>query len=218
MLVALETSTDTGSVALGTGGEIGGEVVIGMRSRHAESLLPGLDFLLRGTGTRREGIRGVVVGAGPGSFTGVRVAAATARGLARGLGVPLYAFSSLAALAADCVSERPVCTLFDARRGEVYGACYEADGMGGLRTLMEPAVLPVAALLERTAALDPVYVGEGAVRYARELGTVRPLGLPPRASALLRLAAAHGESARVTVTGWEPAYLRASGAERSIAG
>jgi tRNA threonylcarbamoyladenosine biosynthesis protein TsaB len=70
----------------------------------------------------------VIVGAGPGSFTGVRVAAATARGLAHGLGVPLYAYSSLAAVAMETGLDGNVCALFDARRGEVYAACYESSG------------------------------------------------------------------------------------------
>jgi tRNA threonylcarbamoyladenosine biosynthesis protein TsaB len=219
VLVALETSTDTGSVALGAGGELAGEVAIGVRTRHAESLLPALEFLLRSTRTERGAIRGIVVGAGPGSFTGVRVAAATAMGLARGLGVPLYAFSSLAALAMDVPAEGPVCALFDARRGEVYAACYESDDAGGMRTVMEPAILDVGTLLQRLAGVSPLYVGEGAARYAAELGIPRRAGLPPRASALLRLAAVHGEAGRVAdPAGWEPAYLRASGAERGIAG
>jgi tRNA threonylcarbamoyladenosine biosynthesis protein TsaB len=128
MLVALDASTDLGSVAIGRGGELLGEVSIGMHARHAEALLPSLDFLLRHERIERSAIRGVVVGNGPGSFTGVRIAAATARGLALGLGVPLYAFSTLAALALDLAAVRPVCALLDARRGEVYAASYSAGG------------------------------------------------------------------------------------------
>jgi tRNA threonylcarbamoyladenosine biosynthesis protein TsaB len=224
VLVAIETSTDTGSVALGGAAGVAGEVIIAVRTRHAEALLPALDQLLRESQTTRAAISGIVVGAGPGSFTGVRVAAATARGLAHGLGVPLYAYSSLAAVAVAVMTKRPVCALFDARRGEVYAACYTAGSEPDLlRTILEPTVLDVRALLERMRGSDPQYAGEGAVRYAAELGLTDPPAVPPKASALLRLAAADiaagAASGRVShPAGWEPTYLRASGAERGIAG
>lgn len=218
MFVAIETSTDYGSVALGHGPELAGEVVIGVRSRHAESLLPALEFLLETTRTRRTSIAGVVVGAGPGSFTGVRVAAATARGLAAGLGVPLHAFSSLMALAADAPGERPACAVFDARRGEVYAACYEhVDGT--MRTILEPDVLHADELRERLRPHRPIFIGEGARRYASTFEDVSAVPAFPRAAALLRLAAAHPDAGRIDEpSGWEPNYLRASGAERGIAG
>jgi tRNA threonylcarbamoyladenosine biosynthesis protein TsaB len=220
VLVAIETATDHGSVALGSGNDLLGEVAISVRSRHAEAMLPALEFLLRTARVDRGEIGGVVVGAGPGSFTGVRVAAATARGLAQGLGVPLHAFPSLAALALEDGAAEPTCALFDARRGEVYAACYvRLDGTDRLRTLLEPTVLPVAGLLERVAGLAPRFTGEGAARYAAALGIEPPVPRTPRASALLRLAAAAADGGRVRdVAGWEPTYLRASGAERGVAG
>lgn len=218
VLLAIETSTDAGSIALGRGVEVAGEVLVGSYTRHAEMLLPALDFLLRSTKLERAAISGVVVGAGPGSFTGVRIAASTARGLAHGLGVPLYAFSSLEALALDAHSERAVCALFDARRGEVYAGCYRT-GAAGTETLLEPDALSVDALLERVREHDPIFVGEGAVRYADALRIAPPVLRWPRASALLRAAAAEPERGRIHDTaGWEPSYLRASGAERGIRG
>jgi tRNA threonylcarbamoyladenosine biosynthesis protein TsaB len=218
--VAIETATDLGSIAVGSGAAVAGEVAIGVRTRHAESLLPALDFLLRTLRLERNAIAGVVVGAGPGSFTGVRVAAATARGLAQGWGVPLYAYSSLAALAFDVPTAAPVCPLFDARRGEVYAACYgRQPGSGRLATVMEPAAVTVAELLRRLRGVHPCFVGDGAVRYAAELGITAPALRLPRASALLRLQTADPEGGLVThAAGWEPAYLRESGAERGVAG
>jgi tRNA threonylcarbamoyladenosine biosynthesis protein TsaB len=220
MLVAIETATDVGSVAVGTGRELAGEVVIGLRSRHAESLLPALDFLLTAVGLRRADLQGVVVGAGPGSFTGVRVAAATARGLARGLEVPLYAYSSLAALALDVTDADLVCPLFDARRGQVYAACYQREAAGGALTpVLEPAALDVAELLQRLGGRSPVFIGDGAIHYAGLLGIEPPFLRLPRAAALLRLAAADPAAGLVhDMAGWEPSYLRASGAERGVAG
>jgi tRNA threonylcarbamoyladenosine biosynthesis protein TsaB len=220
MLVAIETSTDTGSIAIGRGPELVGEVVIGARSRHAESLLPALDFLMRSARMQRNEIRGIVVGAGPGSFTGVRVAAATARGLAAGLNVPFYAYSSLAALAIESVTPAVICTVFDARRGEVYAACYEREGTRDrLQTVLEPQAMQVDELRTRTAAMDVTLVGDGARRYADALGIAAPPPAFPRATGLLRLAAADPDAGLVAEpAAWEPSYLRSSGAERGIAG
>lgn len=220
MLVAIETSTDTGSIAIGRGPELVGEVVIGARSRHAESLLPALEFLLRSARMQRSEIRGIVVGAGPGSFTGVRVAAATARGLAAGLDVPFYAYSSLAGLAVGTVTAGVICTVFDARRGEVYAACYEREGSRDvMRTVLEPEAMHVDDLRARTAALDVIHIGDGARRYADALGITPPPPAFPRAAGLLRLAAADPDTGLIVEpAAWEPTYLRSSGAERGIAG
>jgi tRNA threonylcarbamoyladenosine biosynthesis protein TsaB len=216
MLIALETSTDAGSVALGRGPELIGEVLIGARTRHAESLLPALDFLMRSADVARSDVRGIVVGAGPGSFTGVRVAAATARGLAAGLDVPLYAYSSLAALALDAALEAPVWALFDARRGEVYAACYQRTDGDRLRTLVEPRAVHASLVRTPDDIASARFVGDGARRYADVLGIAPPPPLVPRAGALLRLAAADPDAGLVRdARGWEPTYLRDSGAERS---
>lgn len=220
MILAIETSTDYGSIAIGRGADLTGEVVIGARSRHAESLLPALEFLLRTARMSRSDIRGIVVGAGPGSFTGVRVAAASARGLAAGLAVPLHAFSSLAALAVETAAAGGVCTVFDARRGEVYAACYErVEHTDRLHVRMPPEAMHVDELRARTAASSFAYVGDGARRYADALGIQPPPPAYPRAAGLLRLAAADPEQGLIEhSSGWEPMYLRSSGAERGIAG
>jgi tRNA threonylcarbamoyladenosine biosynthesis protein TsaB len=216
--VAIETATDVGSIAVGDGAALLGEVALGVHARHAEMMLPALDFILQGARVDRTAITGVVVGAGPGSFTGVRIAGATARGLAMGLNVPLFAFSSLAALAASVATDRPVCALFDARRGEVYAACY-VRAKAGLSALMAPAVCSADDLRERVSVWDPVYIGDGARRYADVLRIAAPVPAWPRASQLLALAAAQPEDGRVLdMAAWEPDYLRASGAERGIAG
>jgi len=220
VLLAIETSTDYGSIAIGRGPDLLGEVVIGARSRHAEALLPALDFLLRTARLARNDIRGIVVGAGPGSFTGVRVAAATALGLSTGLGVPLYAYSSLACLALESTAQGPVCTVFDARRGEVYAACYErVESRDRLHTLIEPEAMHVDELRQRVNVMAPAFVGDGARRYADALGIAPPPPAFPRAAGLLRLAAADPDAGIIDKpSGWEPMYVRSSGAERGIAG
>jgi len=96
-VVAIETSGRLGSVAVAMGGSVAARRFLTERSGHASGLVPAVQEALEEAGTGLAQVAGVVAGAGPGSFTGVRIAAAAAKGLAAGLGVPLYATSSLRA-------------------------------------------------------------------------------------------------------------------------
>lgn len=223
-LLAIDTSTPVGSIAVGERDRLLAEVSLGVGTRHAEALLPAVRFALAHAQIELNALTGVVVGAGPGSFTGVRIAAATAKGLAHALGLPFYAYSSLLALAASAAQEgRPVCAVLDARRGEVYAACYAFPGLALVDTMLEPVVTDVERLIRGVAAYRPLFVGEGALRYREQLapvGSVAPVHLGvPRASALLWLAGLDPEAGRVdSAARWEPHYLRASGAERGVRG
>lgn len=217
--LGIEAATPTGGAAVSRDGSLLAEVTLGLTTRHSELLLPAIDFVLHAAGVRPVELDGVVVGAGPGSFTGVRIAAATARGLAAALAVPLYAHSSLAAVAAGAgIMDRPVCALFDARRGEVYAGCYRFSA-GGVEELLPPCAQPLTLVLEQIGSLAPVFVGDGARRYAPRLpaAAVPPLLSPPRAAALLWLHELAPAAGLVRETsGWEPAYLRESGAEQGL--
>ena len=113
--LAIETSTQTGSVAVGHGRAVLAEVVLGLRVKQSETLLPAIDFALASAHVAKSDLSRIIVGGGPGSFTGLRVAGASAKALARALRVPMFAYSGLAALAASTASQRAVCALFDAR-------------------------------------------------------------------------------------------------------
>jgi tRNA threonylcarbamoyladenosine biosynthesis protein TsaB len=168
--VAIETATSSGSVAVARGDHVLAEATLGDQRRHAEAVLPALESVLSEAGLERRHIEEVVVGAGPGSFTGVRVAAATAKGLAAALSVPLVAYSSLLALAAAARSDRPVCALFDARRGEVYAGCWRVSG-GRIEPLLTPRVGPLDSVVAATRSWTPrpLFAGDGARRYADTL-------------------------------------------------
>jgi tRNA threonylcarbamoyladenosine biosynthesis protein TsaB len=222
LTLAIETSTPVGSVALGVADQVLAEIVLGAETRHSEQLLPAIDYLFRSTGRSRDQLERVVIGAGPGSFTGLRIAAATAKGLVTALHLELFAYSGLLALAASNASARPVCALFDARRDEVYAACYRVGN--GIETIMEPRAERIGQALAELSNSGCVFAGEGAQKHqqliASQGGFVLPahLGIP-RASALLWLA--HIEAGRGRVDDaahWEPNYLRAAGAERGIRG
>lgn len=224
-VLALDSSTSTGSVAVGDRGGILAEVVRDVAGGHSSALLPAVDQVMSAAGLKPRDLAGVVVGEGPGSFTGLRIAGATAKGMLQALRVPLYGYSGLLATAASAWSAAgPVCALFDARRRDVFAGCYRFGG--GVEVVMGPEALSLEVLVERFRGEDhpPLFVGEGALQHAaeleRELGArVGPAHLAlPRASALVWLTFAAPELGLVEDPGaWEPEYLRASGAERIAA-
>lgn len=222
-MLAIDTATAAGTIAVGDGERVLAELTLGVGTRHSEALLPAIRFALDHARLEVDHLTGIVVGAGPGSFTGVRIAAATAKGLAFATNLPLYAYSTLLVIAASAAADRrPVCAMIDARRGEVYTACYRFTEDGGHETLMQPAALPLDAVVREMARLRPVFAGNGALRHAELLAGLDiapPQSSVPRASALLWLAATQPAEGRVASPAlWEPEYLRASGAERGVRG
>ena len=224
LTLAIETSTPFGSVAIGNGADTLADVAVGIGNRHAEALLPAVDLMLRTLNLRMADIERITVGAGPGSFTGLRVAASAAKGFAHALGVPLFAYSGLLALAASAGFEvQPVCGLFDARRDEVYAACYDLED-GALRVLLEPGARRIDEVLEAVDATRVLFAGDGAMRHAGLIENAggkiaAPHRGVPRASALLWLTERMpDEGAILDPAEWEPAYMRESGAERGVKG
>jgi tRNA threonylcarbamoyladenosine biosynthesis protein TsaB len=221
--LAIETSTPIGSVALGSSSGLLGEITLGASVKHAEALLPAVQQLLKSCSARPADLARIVVGGGPGSFTGLRIAAATAKGMVHALGVPLFAYSGLLCAAASTgLHDQPVCALFDARRSEVYAACYTLGAE--IETLLEPSVFHLDELMSALAPRSVVFAGEGALKHEDRLREHGGIVLPaaagvPRASTLLLLAGQCPQLGRVQdAARWEPDYLRASSAERGISG
>jgi tRNA threonylcarbamoyladenosine biosynthesis protein TsaB len=147
LILAFDTATEVATSALVADGE-----VLGERVSRASTLLEDVDALLRRGGMRSNAVDALAVGIGPGSFTGVRIGLATARGLALALELPVAGISTLDALAAGAPGAVPV---VDARRREVF--------------VLEDGEARVIA--PRELALEPgtVCVGNGAVRYRATL-------------------------------------------------
>jgi len=218
LLLALDTSGPYGSVALGAGDRVVSCVELKQRQEHASRLVPTIEEALARASARRVDVGAIVVGEGPGSFTGVRVAAATAKGLARALGVPLWAVSSLTAtaLASDMGVIRYA--LFDARGDRVYGACY---GVGSAR--IEELVPPHGGTLRDVLAADvpagAVFLGDAAERHravieAAGFPVAAPLGTPLAVGLLRYMSLSPTVEPVADPSAWEPAYVRASSAER----
>lgn len=140
LILAFDTATDRATSALVDDGE-----VLGERVSRAATLLADVDALLRQAGAHPRDIGGLALGTGPGSFTGIRIGLAVARGLALSLGVPAAGVSTLDALAAGAPGATPV---IDAKRREVF--------------VPGPRALAPADLL---LTVGTVCVGDGAVRY-----------------------------------------------------
>jgi tRNA threonylcarbamoyl adenosine modification protein YeaZ len=245
VLLAFDTSGDLGSVAVGRGSEVLGRAFVPDRRSQAARLVPAIEAAMAEAGCAPSDLAGVVVGRGPGSFTGVRIAAATARGIAGALGVPLWTRSSLAAAAAslgallpptlagashgtalELSSEAeawPRFVLFDARADRLYGGCWRfSDGRS--ECLVPPAAFTVDEFLDMDLPAHLLLCGEGAHRHAEVLEAHEhrllpyPAGLP-LAEGLLRVhaldPAALPEPPR---SRWEPDYLRSSQPEREALG
>ncbi len=215
----MDTSTRLGSVAAGQDGDLLAETTLSVRATHSETVLPEARRLLERADFRPADLDEVVVGAGPGSFTGVRIAASLAKGLCAATGAGLRAYTSLAAVAAGTGLDERVCALIDARGDEVYAAAW--------RTLdrPDPSRPPeVIGVDELAARLGPgwTFAGPGTGPHGpalEEAGgrVLPPLFAVPRGGALLRLAAAWPDAGRVAdPAGWEPRYVRGSGAERGV--
>jgi tRNA threonylcarbamoyladenosine biosynthesis protein TsaB len=225
LTLALETSTPYGSVAVGEDGSVLAEFSVRVGTGHSAHLVPLVDEVLRRVDAGPRDVAEVLVGAGPGSFTGVRIGAATAKGIVASLGVPLRPFSTLLALAAGCAhADRPVCAVMDARHRDVFTAVYRFAA--GVETLREPRAATLDDLIGwMDEAEAPLLVGDGALRHRDELLERLPHARVagdhlafPRAGSLLWLARAAPHLAAATDgAAWEPEYLRASGAERIAA-
>lgn len=220
--LALDTATDIASVAAGRPPLAESAAHVQGARRHAAELIRLVDFALRRLRMRPSDLTGIAVGDGPGSFTGLRIGWAAAKGLAQEAGLELRAIPSLMAAAAGAavkLGAEPVAACFDALRGDVYGAVY-AFHPDRVETLVAPAVLTVPALARLAPVRPRVVVGDGAVRYAEEVtrwigaAPVAPERLPPSAVMLLELLERQG-TARVLAdpATAEPSYGRPAEAQ-----
>jgi tRNA threonylcarbamoyladenosine biosynthesis protein TsaB len=174
-VLAIDTATEWCSVALALGPAVH-ELSEQVGQKHSEQLLPMLDALLRVRGVALADCAAIAFGAGPGSFTGLRIACAVAQGLAWGAERPVLPIGNLEAIAwqakAFVPSARRVAAVIDARMNEAYFAVVDVTGAVPL-FLADPALAPAARLADalRDTAVD-VLAGEGTEVFAAELATL----------------------------------------------
>ncbi len=170
-LLALETATSAQSVAL-----VEDERLLAKQSYEAQGnrgglLLPTVDQVLQKAGLAARDLDAVAVSVGPGSFTGLRVGLATAKGLALGSGARLAGVSTLETLAEGyALTDGTICALLDAYRGEVYMALFRRKGNTFERLGPDTVLAPEAVAAALTAVEGPVHlIGNGAARYRERL-------------------------------------------------
>ena len=200
-ILALDASTYQASVVLVQGNAVVGERMVAMRDPRHERLMPTVAETLGEGGAAA--IDGVVCGAGPGSFTSLRIAASIAKGLATAAGKPLFAVSSLALLIAGSEKGAPPgrwVALLDAMRGESFAQLFEVSADGEISAASEVRVVreeEVAALARSLGA--------------RTAGRGRELEAAPHARGVLRLPAVLRSP--VDLASWEPDYGRLAEAQ-----
>ena len=221
LLLAFETSAKAGSVALFEDGKLLGEQYLNSGMTHSQTLLSMAESLLSQCGKAAQEVQAVAVANGPGSFTGVRIGVAAAKGFAWGNEIPIYGVSTLEAMALGLgVFEGYVCPVMDARRSQVYNALFYVN-QSVVTRITEDRALALCDLEKELKNLEkPVFlVGDGSnLCYNTLKEAVPTLILPPEHKLHQRavgvgLAALQQEKpdAPEALT---PNYLRLSQAER----
>ena len=218
-LLAIDSSAQVASVAILTEDAVLAEYSVDYKKTHSQTLLPMIDAVMRMTETDPSEIGAIAVAAGPGSFTGLRIGAATVKGLAMVWNVPVVPVSTVAALAANVAgTDAVVCPLMDARRQQVYTGLYGVNGT----TIVEYKPDECAEIASVIAAVNEfgrpaVILGDAAGIYAERLS--KELTVP------FTIAPPHLVKQRASSVGWlaftllaegktVSAYLRISQAER----
>ena len=221
LVLALDTSTSRGSLALVASDRLLAEYTLESPASYLNRLLVGIDHLMQETGKTIQDVNLIVVSQGPGNFTGLRLGLATAKGLALAIGSPIIAVNTLDALAANFpYASLPVCSVFDAKKHEIYAAFYHCQATAG-QLVGDYLLLPPEALSARI--LEPtLIVGPGLERYAslfqELLGELAVLPPPEfrhiRAGVLARLGMQQFAAGRIPdLDKLTPFYLRSADAE-----
>jgi tRNA threonylcarbamoyl adenosine modification protein YeaZ len=219
-VLALDTSTRRGSVALLSGIDVAGELRLDSLETHSARLLRSVDFLLGMTGWQLRDLGLIAVGLGPGSFTGIRIGVSTALGLAQTLRIPFAGVSGLDAVAGlTHIPGAVIGVVMDAQRSQVYFAEYDTIS-GSTRSRRKPALWNPEELGRRLRSRRLYLVGDGIDRLA---GAIKPGASWPRAleselfiaGSIGRLALARKRSwRRKDFLGAEPLYIRPPDAAR----
>lgn len=198
-LVAIDASTYAGTVAVLREGRVVSVRAATMRGEHEERLMPAVVEALDEAGVAPSAITAVVCGAGPGSFTSLRIAASIAKGLAYAAAAPLWAVPSLALLPVDAGAPGRVLATLDALRGESYAAIVTRDAAGEVTGYQRLGLVP-------SDALEAIAAAHGAQR-------IRTEAAEPHARSIVALGALLVGHGPVDLDAWEPDYGRKAEAQ-----
>ena len=224
-ILGLDSSGLVASAALVSDGILTAEYTIHNKKTHSQTLMPMIAEMLSMAGTEPGELDAVAVSEGPGSFTGLRIGASIAKGLAWTLKIPIIPVSSLMGLAANVETPgQVVCPIMDARRNQVYTAVYEMTEALPMQ-LAEPDVIPIEDALARAeqAGEQIVFLGDGVpvfrTQILEKIGNKCRFVTPTRryqsaASIALLGQYLYEKEAYVQAEQFAPVYLRKSQAER----
>lgn len=229
VILNIETSTDACSAAITEGGkvmEVGGEklcLLEPVKSEHARQLALFADSLMGRLRAAGKQLEAIAVSEGPGSYTGLRIGASLAKGLAYGLNVPMVAVPTLAvlaeyALASEAEGYDLICPMIDARRMEVYTQLFDKEGKPLMQ--VEAKVIDETSFAHELSEKRILFLGNGAEKCKAVITSENALWLdnvPVDAACMGRLAEAKmaaGETADVAY--WTPFYLKDFEAKKSV--
>lgn len=227
-ILALDSSGLVASVAIMEEEQTIAEYTVNYKKTHSQTLLPMLDEIVKMTEMDLNTIDAIAIAGGPGSFTGLRIGSATAKGLGLALGKPLIHVPTLEGLACNLYGcSSLICPIMDARRNQVYTGVYRLNE-SGLQVVKEQMAIDVGVLAEQLNALGEAvtFLGDGVPVYREQLEekltvpfTFAPANMNRQraASVGLRGFQYYREGRMETAAEHQPDYLRVSQAERERA-
>lgn len=227
-ILALDSSGMVASVAIVTEDVMLAEYTVNYKKTHSQTLLPMLSEIVKLVDINMEEIDAIAVAAGPGSFTGLRIGSATAKGLGLALKKPILSVPTLEGLAFNLYGTKQlICPLMDARRNQVYAGVYEFKG-SQLQVVREQSAMALVELIKDINEIgrEVIFLGDGTAVYREiiEAETKVPYSIAPlhlsrqRAGAVGALGIELYKKERYeTAEMHEPVYLRVSQAERERA-
>lgn len=208
-ILALDTSTSAGSVAISDGKNIITEYSPNSEKSHSETFLPMIDKILKMVKFRIQEIDAIAIAIGPGSFTGLRIGLSTAKGFCFGLKIPLMPISTLMSLANNATKiskNQKICPFLDAGRGNYYSALYSSN----LDEIMKPTLFTMQELVNQKKS-DTILVGQNIKGFQNEFYFSEP-----NATSLIDIVYKRNFSLDYDynqIANLQPLYIRKSSAE-----
>ena len=225
-IVAIDSSGLVASVAVATEDALVAEYTVNFKKTHSQTLLPMLDEISKMIGLDMEEVDAVAVAAGPGSFTGLRIGSATAKGLAFAINKPVIGVPTVDALSMNLWGTGSlVVPIMDARRDQVYTGFYDFDANGQHRVVKEQFAENIVEVVKELNSIgrDVIFLGDAVPVYDQQIkdNIEVPYKYAPlhmnrqRAASLAKLAVDYYKAGKVeNAADHSPTYLRMSQAER----
>ena len=224
-ILAVEASGSVAGVALTEDNILRAEFTLNYKMTHSQTIMPLINEVKQYLNLDLKSIDYIACSAGPGSFTGLRIGAATAKGIAMGIKKPIVPVSTLAGLAYNVyMTDALICPVIDARRDQVYTAFYEWKD-GKLNTVTEDRIAMIDDVIKEAQEFNRpvIFVGDGIFVHADKINSVNTFVMAPascnmqRASSVASLAAELVKEGRyIEGSSFVPVYLRKSQAEREL--